>query len=754
MTVPSIAGMQPTLVEIRLLTGLDRSLTYGVPSALRGRVYVGSLVRVPLRGRSVMGVVERLGGDSTVPEEKLKYILDCPYDTPVLSTDLLTLATWIGNYYAAGMEQVFETMIPAAVRKGVRAKVTRWLKPGRPPGEEEWGELQRRAPRQATVLAFIRDQGQALSRQVVLTRLKASASVIDALIEKRLLIEDSQVEHREAYQDDIDDDERVSPQPFALNDEQAAALVKINASIDQSGYATHLLHGVTGSGKTEVYLQAIRHTLALGGSVAFLVPEVALTPQTVSRLRARLADTGTRVVVWHSHLSSGERYDGWLALASGEARVVVGARSAIFAPLRDLRLIVVDEEHEPAYKQEEMPRYHGRDVAVYRAMLNRAVCVLGSATPSLESLYNVEQGKYTLSRIEKRIDDRRLPTLHVVDMKSEFRATTGIPVLSRRLVEALRERLERKEQAILFLNRRGFFKSMLCPDCGYVAECPHCSVSMTYHRTDDRLHCHLCGHSHRAPSRCPKCGSKKIKWRGHGTQRVEDLVAKAVPGARIMRMDTDSMSKKHLFRRILSDFRQGKLDILIGTQMIAKGLDFPNVTLVGLIDADLSLHIPDFRANERTFQLLVQVAGRAGRGQVAGEVIAQSFQPESMPIRFAQKADFDGFLREELEQRREFNYPPFRHIIRHLFRGRNRDKVEFFAEQWVRRLEDDLQASVEIRGPAPAPLEKIKDYYRFQIWYFVAQVNVIVPQLMTLRQQFKCDPDVEDVLDVDPVDLA
>jgi primosomal protein N' (replication factor Y) len=486
------------------------------------------------------------------------------------------------------------------------------------------------------------------------------------------------------------------------------------------------------------------------------VPEVALTPQTVARLRSRLEAIapGHRVVVWHSHLSEGERLDGWLALATGEARVVVGARSAVFAPVRELGLIVVDEEHEPAYKQDETPRYHGRDVAVMRAKLNGALCLLGSATPSLESFANAQAGKYRLLQLPQRVDDRKLPHIDIVDLKIEAMRQRSLPALSRKLVDAMHSRLEKREQTILFINRRGYSSSMLCTKCGHVEECRHCSIAMTYHRTDETLRCHLCGDSRPAPLRCPQCGAPDIRWKGLGTHRVEEAVRRVLPRARIERMDTDALAKKNRFRQILGDFRAGKIDVLVGTQMIGKGLDFPNVTLVGLVDADISMHIPDFRANERTFQLLVQVAGRAGRGDRAGEVVVQTFTPQAGAIQFSRHADYAGFAETELKLRQEFHYPPYRHLIHHLFRGPNPEKLQFFAEQWAKVVEKEFGDRVELRGPSPSPIEKMKDEYRWQLWYFCASPTRIVPRLAELRAAFAWPDDMTQVLDVDPVNLG
>ena len=590
----------------------------------------------------------------------------------------------------------------------------------------------------------------------MLARLGVTAAVAGALVKRGVVREETQRIERVAYDDQVEHGELVASQPHALNPEQSAAVSALDAALAAEKFGVTLLHGITGSGKTEVYLRAIDTALKAGGGVVFLVPEVALTPQTVARLRSRLEAIapGHRCVVWHSHLSEGERLDGWLALATGEAKVVVGARSAVFAPVQNLRLIVVDEEHEPAYKQDETPRYHGRDVAVMRAKLNQAVCLLGSATPSLESYANAQAGKYGLLELRERVDARKLPYIDIVDLRIEAMKQRSLPALSGKLVDAMHARLERREQTILFINRRGYSSAMLCTKCGHTEECAHCSIAMTYHRADETLRCHLCGDQKPAPLRCPKCGAPEIRWRGLGTQRVEEAVRRMVPRARIERMDTDTMSKKNRFREVLAQFRAGKIDILIGTQMIGKGLDFPNVTLVGLIDADISMHVPDFRANERTFQLLVQVAGRAGRGDRAGEVVVQTFTPQAEAIQFSRQADYAGFAAAELKMRKDFHYPPYRHLIHHLFRGPNPEKLKFFSEQWAKLVEKELGSRVELRGPSASPIEKIKDEYRWQVWYFTNSVTKVVPELVRLRAAFSWPDDITQVLDVDPMSLV
>ena len=744
------------IVAVHPLAGFDKILHYKVPESLRASAAVGSLVRVPVGHAMRLGVVGAVGPPTDFPVDRLKPVAQVVYPFPALTTDLLELARWMAVYYAAPLDSVIEGMIPAAVRRGARPRQERLLRVGARLPAGELAALARRAPAQARLYSFMEEQIRPQPKGLVLSRTGSSAASVRALLERGILIEDVSRVERIGYADDLAHGELVAAQPHELNAEQAAAAAALAGPLAGAKFGVTLLHGVTGSGKTEVYLRAVQAALEAGGGVVLLVPEVALTPQTVARLRSRLEAIapGHRCVVWHSHLSEGERLDGWLALASGEVRVAVGARSAVFAPVRNLRLVVVDEEHEPAYKQDESPRYHGRDVAVMRARLCGAQCLLGSATPSLESYANALAGKYRLLELTQRVDSRSLPSFTVVDMRVEVARQRGATALSRPLVDAMQARFELGEQTILFINRRGYSSSMQCRKCGRVEECPHCSVSMTYHRTDETLRCHLCGDQRPAPVRCPACGAPDIRWRGLGTQRVEEAVRRVLPRARIERMDTDAMTSKNRFREILGDFRRGKIDVLVGTQMIGKGLDFPNVTLVGLVDADLSMHIPDFRANERTFQLLVQVAGRSGRGDRAGEVVVQSFTPQSEAIQFARHADYAGFAEAELAVRRQFGYPPGRHLIRHLFRGPNPDKLRFFAEQWAKRAREALGGRAQVRGPAPAPFEKIRDEYRWQLWYFVGGVTGVIGDLSRLRDSFEWPDGVTQFLDVDPMNLV
>ena len=541
-------------------------------------------------------------------------------------------------------------------------------------------------------------------------------------------------------------------------------------------------------------MQAIAHALAQGKGAIVLVPEIALTPQTVERFKARFSHGAlqTQVAVLHSHLSSGERHDEWHKIRQGRARIVIGARSAIFAPVEPLGLIIVDEEHEHSYKQEEAPRYHARDVAVVRGQMDSAVVVLGSATPSMESFYNVQRGKYALLELKLRADDKKMPIVRVVDMRQAARKEKGTPIFSEELKEAITKRLERREQTMLFLNRRGYSSSLQCPQCGFVAECPNCSVALTYHRKAQKICCHICGHEAPAPTACPepKCRSAAIRYAGLGTERVEETLTKLFPHARIARMDSDLMKRKEDYRRVLGDFKAGKTDILVGTQMIAKGLHFENVTLVGVIHADLSLHIPDFRAGERTFQLLTQVSGRAGRGEVEGEVFVQSFTPFHPAIQYARRHDFIGFYEQEIEFREQLNYPPASRLAMLTFKGRNEEKVKLMAEHVTRELEAlasgktvpaSESASVRemellpdassphtltpshshtpalrdlvLSGPAPAPLLRAETFYRYQLMLRTKQMPRVSKVLATLLEQIELPEDVTLTVDIDPVSL-
>jgi primosomal protein N' (replication factor Y) len=550
-------------------------------------------------------------------------------------------------------------------------------------------------------------------------------------------------------------DEVVESQPLALNESQQQALDVILESLQSPAPKPMLLLGVTGSGKTEVYLQAARRVIDMGKTVLVLVPEISLTPQTVRRFKARFAAMQDQVAVLHSNLSQGERFDEWHRIRKGLARIVIGARSAVFAPLPDLGLILVDEEHENTYKQDSVPRYHGRDVAVLRAAFEGCAIVLGSATPSLESWHNAQTGKYQLLRLDQRADGQSMPLVRVVDMRLEAQKHKGGPaVLSEKLRVALERRLENGEQAILFLNRRGFARSLQCPQCGHVCQCPHCAVALTYHRTDERLVCHVCGHQSIVPRKCPECKDPAIVLQGYGTQKVEEIMAKVLPQAKIARIDADAMRRKHALRDTLNAFKSRKIDILIGTQMIAKGLHFPNVTLVGILNADLSLHVPDFRAGERTFQLITQVAGRAGRGDLEGEVIVQTFTPHSPSIQYARRHDFDGFAEQEMEFRRQFAYPPFAHCAVLTSRSAHERRAEFTLQTLHLRLAENLPDGITLGEPLPSPLVKAHGQFRFQLMLRGPRARPLTRHVQAVLARTSLPDDVTVVFDMDALNFS
>ena len=495
--------------------------------------------------------------------------------------------------------------------------------------------------------------------------------------------------------------------------------------------------------------------LERGQTALVLVPEISLTPQTVERFKSRFASTQEQVAVLHSHLSDGERHDEWHKIHGGKARIVIGARSAVFAPLSKLGLIVVDEEHENSYKQEEAPRYQARDLAVLRARMEDCAVVLGSATPSIESYHNAMSGKYEIALLTMRVDDQKMPLIRVVDLRNESgRQKNGQPlVLSEKLRTAIGQRLEKKEQTILFLNRRGFATSLVCPACGDVQTCTECSVSLTFHRAANRLVCHLCGHQAAVPRNCPKCHDPAIRQAGLGSERVEEVVGKVFPQATIRRMDADTMTKKESYRETLTAFRTGKIDILVGTQMIAKGLHFPNVTLVGIINADLALHLPDFRAGERTFQLLTQVAGRAGRGETLGEVFVQSFTPFSPSIQFARHHDFEGYFQQEVDFRSKCGFPPFVHLVLITIRCAHQERGRFTAETVARRLKEGLPEGTTLGEAVPAPLEKLKGQFRYQLLLRGRSAFKLSRHVRAVLAKMQLPTDVVAAVDVDPYQL-
>lgn len=713
---------EPACVSAKvLLDGFnDMILDYAVPPGMEG-VVPGCRVEAPLRNRTTTGTVIALAEPDAGWRGRLKPLSRLLQDTPAISPSLMELAEWAARYYAAPVEQMIRCIVPEPVRSERHEEKTRKVATlEKWPDDSELNKINARAPRQAAILRYLHNSA---TKREPLADMGGSAALAPCrALAKRGYV---RIEEETLHRDPAGKEQFAPSQPLALNKEQAAALGEIIGACNEADPKPLLLQGVTGSGKTEVYLQAAAHVMGAGRGVLILVPEISLTPQTMARFKSRFAAAPGSVAILHSAMSDGERFDEWHSIRRGKARIAIGPRSALFAPVQNLGLIIVDEEHDSSYKQENSPRYHGRDLAVLRAKLEHAAIVLGSATPSLESIYNVQLGKYRMLRMDHRADGQRLPLTRVLDMRTEPRDKRYLGILSERLRMAIDDRLAKGEQTILLLNRRGFARAVQCPECGHVITCEHCSLPLTYHATENRLICHICGFRAMVPNRCPECKSDKILLEGYGTQKVEAVLRKAFPKARLQRIDADVAARKNALRDILADFRAHRTDILLGTQMISKGLDFPGVTLVGVLNADLGLCIPDPRAAERTFQLLTQVAGRAGRGDIDGEVIIQTHSPHASAIQFARRHDTDGFSESELALRQQFAFPPFTHLAVLTVRSEQEDLAGFSINTLYKRLAKALPNTVEISPPAPAPIAKAYGQFRYQCTFKSAGARVV-----------------------------
>ncbi|HSB16649.1 MAG TPA: primosomal protein N' [Bryobacteraceae bacterium] len=797
--------------DVSVPVPLDQAFTYELPETLRHRTKPGCRLIVPFGSRKLTGVVLRChDGPPAMEVRRALRLLD---SEPVLDDELLALGRWIGAYYCAPLGEVLRIMTPLAAE--VRSsKVYSLTDAGRdatrqlllddspddpatevlrvlearpltaasigkkvPLAEKMLRSLERKGLVYAEEVRFERDPLRAPSPKLRLELLRHPDGTKVPKAERELL---AYLELHPGSHNLREVEEAVknasgaarslarkgfaslTPEPLALaslpgrpphvlNPHQEAAFNAVRRSIEAREFRTYLLQGVTGSGKTEVYLRAIDTALALGRGALLLVPEIALTPAMAGQFFHRFGD---RVAILHSAFTDAERAEQWRRIRSGAAPVVVGTRSGVFAPVRNLGLIVVDEEHDQSYKQEEAPRYNGRDVAVVRGKNAGACVILGSATPSLESRYNTERGKYSLLELPERIEQRPLPRVELIDMRLEFLETRTQSTFSRRLVEEVQQRLENGEQTMLLLNRRGFSSFLACRKCGERLECVNCSVTMTFHRRERRMLCHYCNYAIKVPNACPKCQSEHIYFLGVGSERVEEELHRAFPRARIARMDRDTVSGKRQFETILQGFRDGNFDILVGTQMIAKGHDIPNVTLVGVVNADIGLGMPDFRAAERTFQLLTQVAGRAGRGDTPGIVLVQTINPDHYAVRFAAAQDYRLFYEKEIQFRRSMRYPPFSALANLLVRSEKQEEAMRMSGE-LGRLLDPPPEGLRILGPAEAPVARLRNEYRYQLLIKAANRKVLNETLRTVRDfalESKWNATAL-VIDVDPLTL-
>ncbi len=735
-------ALETPFVSVALPIGVDQTFAYALPENLRGKVWPGQRVKVPFgRGnRWAVGWIAR--GLQTTDIKEVKEVAETIDDEPLLTRDLLDLAFWMARYYVTPIGQVFEAILPAAVKRNAGFKTVQLVVRT----DKSESEVDRILSKQRRVLdRLAAAEGTPLAPRELARQAGCTAAVIKSLEKKGLV----RIETREV--DEFARDlfiELEEPKSIHLTAEQALALQRVKAKTAAEEFGVIVLQGVTGSGKTEVYLRAIEDVVDRGRQAIVLVPEIALTPQTIRRFRERF----THVAVLHSGLTDVERHRQWRDIREGRADVVIGARSAVFAPVSCLGLLVIDEEHENSFKQDTSPRYHARDIAIMRANLIGVPVVLGSATPSLESYQNVRTlGHYQEARLTQRTGGRPMPPVHIIDMRQEVAERKGHHALSRALEKAIAEAWRKQQQTILFLNRRGFSTHLFCVKCGHVARCPDCDVGMTYHAKPGVLQCHYCGQKARPPETCPACGAETINYWGTGTQRVEDEVQRKFPDIRLGRMDADSMRPRGGHARLLSAFRDGEVDILLGTQMVAKGLDFPNVTVVGVINADVALSLPDFRANERTFQLVTQVAGRTGRGPKGGEVFVQTFQPDHLTIQLAAKHDYDAFARDELQTRRRLGYPPFGRLARIVVRSQQRQRAHEAIQAVAGRLIEPARvAGITILGPQPCPISKISRFWRYHLLLKAPSARALLHFFDGVRSDLSPPGNIQMAIDVDP----
>jgi primosomal protein N' (replication factor Y) (superfamily II helicase) len=771
----------------------DRAFDYLIPAQWSGTIQPGMRVIVPFGPRKIQGFVTSLKTQSEF--KKLREIIE-PMDLePVLNKELLELGDWltentlcfkIFSYQvmlpaalkakyekkvklAAGVEAVdlsaplqtiFENnlmidwedslksgMVPALqkeaakgkleviymVKEKVKKKQRRFVRPLVSLAElkEAADQFPVKAEKQKQVLSYFVEHFDAIEMRQLVSELKTTSATVKALVEKKLLID----YEMEVYRDPFEHRTFKRTKPLPLTDSQQNVIGPILNAIEDNRHEVFLLYGVTGSGKTEIYLQSIQEVIERGQEAIVLVPEISLTPQMVNRFKGRFGDL---VAVLHSGLSAGEKYDEWRKIQRKEVKVVVGARSAIFAPFENLGIIIIDEEHETSYKQEEMPRYHARDVAVERAKTSNCSVVLGSATPSLESFARAQKKVYHLLSLPNRMNNQTLPSVEIIDMREELR-NGNRSMFSRKLFEMLKDRIEKGQQTVLFLNKRGHSSFVMCRDCGYVMNCPNCDISLTYHRVNEQMKCHYCGYESHVPKQCPECASDYIRYFGTGTQKVEDELGKILPEARVIRMDVDTTGRKGSHERLLTDFQNGKADILLGTQMIAKGLDFPNITLVGVLSADTMLHLPDFRASEKTFQLLTQVSGRAGRHQLPGEVIIQTYTPEHYSVELAGTQDYDLFYQREMMIRKTHHYPPFYYLSLITVSHEHLMTVVSATEKIVNYVRSQVSKDAVILGPAASPIPRINNRYRYQCLIKYKREPNLTKILKTILDQYQLD---------------
>src|SRR5688572_4759860 len=707
---PLVPSGGPRFVEVAVPVHVAQTFTYRLTPEQSIHAKPGARILVPfgrkMRTAYIVELHDELPQNIELSETEIKDVERLVDEVPVCTPEILQLARWVADYYASPLGEVIKATLPPGINPPpqgsfVKTKLRRFVRATNP-------SLINLTPAQQRVLTTLAENGT-LPLQSLIKQAAVGAATV-ASLEKKGLVE---IFEEAVRRDPLAHTSTLPVEHYTLTPAQSAVLDKIQAQVNEDTYAAFLLHGVTGSGKTEIYIRAMRAALERGRSAMMLVPEIALTPVFSSRLRSHFGD---QVAIFHSSLQRGERFDEWMRVKNGEAHVVIGTRSAVFAPVQHLGLIVIDEEHESTYRQQESPYYNARDTAIVRAQKESATVVLGSATPSLESFHNARAGKYRLLTLPERIAARPLATARIIDMRNVFVRHGKPRVFSDELLEAIQKTHDRREQSIILLNRRGYSSFILCRSCGETIQCPNCDVTLTYHRSERVIVCHYCNHRKAVPKVCPSCGKKYIYYVGEGTEQLEEMLTQLFPALRVARIDRDTTARRSVFEQSLADFSAGKIDTLVGTQMLAKGHDFPNVTLVGVVSVDAGLALPDFRSAERTFQLITQVAGRAGRGDRPGQVLIQTYHPYHYALRHACAQDYEGFYNEEVQYRQNHSYPPFVALASLLVHGPDLGRVRGDSLELRKQLDAaNEQRKCRILGPAPAPLARLKGEHRFQL---------------------------------------
>ena len=712
------------LVEIKAWK-TDKTFSYHVPAQLEKNIEIGKRVIVPFQNRELEGFILKIG--SSVDYE-VKEIIDVIDEYPVLNKELLELGIFIKKKTLCNLISAYQTMLPAALKAKKGRNINKKYLTYIIFNEKKDIKL---TPKQVEVLEYVKEKKKVLKSEI------KSKSVLKVLLDYNILKEIIEEDYRLK-----DDDFKVQKKDITLTNEQANVVNELKENLNL--FKPFLLHGVTGSGKTEVYMQAIEMVLKNKQNVIVLVPEISLTPQIVANFKMRFQNN---IAILHSGLSNGEKYDEWRKIERKEVSIVIGARSAIFAPLDNLGLIVIDEEHSDSYKQENNPRYNTIEVALWRAKYHNCPLILGSATPSVESYVRAKKGIYTLLELKHRVNNN-LPKTYLINMQDSIKK--GYKLLSKELIDAINKRLELNEQVIILLNRRGYSTNVTCHDCGHTIKCKYCDIPLVYHKSSNTMRCHYCGYAEGIPRKCPSCSSNNIDYFGLGTQKLEEEINKLF-NARTIRMDVDTTSKKGAHAKIIKDFMEHKYDILVGTQMIAKGLDFPNVTLVGVVSGDASLNMPDFRAGERTYQLLNQIAGRSGRSSKSGEVYIQAFNTEHYSIVLAANNDYETFIQEELSIRKKLNYPPYYNLLLIKLSGKNEDYIVSESKKIENYLRKTLKSDIYVLGPSPAIMSKINNTYYYQIIIKYKNTNDITESILYIKEKYNKDTKVNIDLDFNPL---